>query len=340
MMIDSLRARLAWRTLLVLSLLVLAETATAFRTISLPWYDQLIVQGMILGCAAALVARVLTTELRALLTLKEHIADREPAQLEPIRFADLHSELRPIAHALNQCIARLALDETRQREFISNAAHQLRTPLSLLEVQVQCASRGQFDDVTVRDAIAGIRCTGRKMTGIVNQLLLLVQAEEPISPAARAAVDMGGVVTTAIEELAAAAHHRNVDLGVELENDLFVSGSVNLLTALVKNLIDNAIRHIHEGGRVTALCRLEAKEVVFQVEDNGPGIAAEERPRVFDLFYRGTSHADGAGLGLAIVRRVALAHGGSVTLTPGPERVGLQVTVRLPWWVAAMTPGT
>ncbi|CAN7373738.1 HAMP domain-containing histidine kinase [Trinickia sp. LjRoot230] len=336
---DSLGARIFWRMTLLFALLALAENAIAFQIAAAPWYCRLAIQGVMFTFTAALAFLILTSELRPLLRMKDYIAERKPTQLEPIRFEDLHSELRPIADALNQCAARLRLDVTRRREFIADAAHQLRTPLALLELQVQCAFRCEHDDPEIREAIAGIRCTGRKMTGIVNQLLLLAQADETIPPAARAAVDMKGIVTTAIEELATAAQHRNVDLGAELAGELFVSGSANLLMALVKNVIENAIRHIQEGGRVTASCRLDAKEVIFEVEDNGPGIAAEERPRVFDLFYRGRSSAEGTGLGLAIVRRVAEAHGGSVTLASGPERVGLQVTVRLPGWPTDMAMG-
>jgi two-component system sensor histidine kinase TctE len=100
----------------------------------------------------------------------------------------------------------------------------------------------------------------------------------------------------------------------------------------VSNLIDNAIRYTHKGGRVTAVCRSEGEQVMLQVVDNGPGIPAEARAHVFERFYRVAADTEGTGLGLAIVHQVARSHGGSVSVAAGAERVGLVATVRLPVW--------
>jgi two-component system sensor histidine kinase TctE len=104
------------------------------------------------------------------------------------------------------------------------------------------------------------------------------------------------------------------------------------LTALVSNLVDNAIRYTHEGGLVTAQCRREGDEIVLEVVDNGPGIPAEMRAHVFERFYRGMTNIEGTGLGLSIVQRIAQSHGGTVGVAPGKGRVGLVATVRLPAW--------
>jgi two-component system sensor histidine kinase TctE len=111
-----------------------------------------------------------------------------------------------------------------------------------------------------------------------------------------------------------------------------VAGNEQLLTALVANLVDNAIRYTHEGGSVTARCRREGEEVVLDVIDDGPGIPPEMRAHVFERFYRGMTNVDGTGLGLSIVQRIAQSHGGTVGVAPGPGRVGLVATVRLPAW--------
>lgn len=296
------------------------------------WHPQLVQQGLMLVLAVLLVLIGLTSELRPLMKLKEDVADRDPMELEPVRVGHLPTELRPIVDAINQCIARLKLHTITQRQFIADAAHQLRTPLTLLDTQVQCARQCIDDGPALADALTGIRRTSLKMTEITNQLLLLARAESAPSPSPDVPVDMTKVVSSVLEELILAAERRDIDLGAELESDARVAGNEQLLTALVANLVDNAIRYTQEGGAVTARCRRERDEVVLEVVDNGPGIPAEMRAHVFERFYRGMTSVEGTGLGLAIVDRIAHSHGGTVGVAPGEGRVGLVATVRLPAW--------
>jgi len=294
------------------------------------WHPQLVRQGLMLVLAVLLVLIGLTSELRPLMKLKEDVADRDPMELDPVRVAHLPTELRPIVDAINQCIARLKLHTSTQRQFIADAAHQLRTPLTLLDTQVECARQCVGETPALSDALAGIHRTSRKMTEITNQLLLLARAEAAPSP--NVSVDMTEVVSSVLEELILAAQRRDIDLGAELDGDLRVAGNAQLLTALVANLVDNAVRYTQEGGAVTARCRRQGAEVVLEVEDNGPGIPAEIRAHVFERFYRGMTNVEGTGLGLSIVQRIAQSHGGSVAVAPGAGRIGLVATVRLPAW--------
>ncbi|PMS23881.1 sensor histidine kinase [Trinickia dabaoshanensis] len=296
------------------------------------WHPQLIRQGMMLVLAVLLVLIGLTSELRPLMKLKDDVADRDPMQLEPVRVDHLPTELRPIVDAINQCIARLKLHTSTQRQFVADAAHQLRTPLTVLDTQVQCARQSAEDPAALADALGAIHRTSRKMTEMTNQLLLLARAESAPSPVPSVPVDMAQVVSSVLEELILAAQRRNIDLGAELGEDLRVAGSEQLLTALVANLVDNAIRYTQEGGCVTARCRRVDEEVVLDVIDNGPGIPAEIRAHVFERFYRGKTDVEGTGLGLAIVRRIAQSHGATVGIAPGEGRVGLVATVHLPAW--------
>ncbi|PMS25065.1 sensor histidine kinase, partial [Trinickia soli] len=274
------------------------------------WHPQLVRQGLMLLLAVLLVLIGLTSELRPLMKLKEDVADRDPMELEPVRVDHLPTELRPIVDAINQCIARLKVHASTQRQFIADAAHQLRTPLTLLDTQVQCARQCVDDEPALSDALAGIHRTSRKMTEITNQLLLLARAES--APSRNVAVDMTQVVSSVLEELILAAQRREIDLGAELQDEARVAGNEQLLTALVANLVDNAIRYTQEGGSVTARCRREGDEVVLEVVDNGPGIPAEIRAHVFERFYRGMTNVEGTGLGLSIVQRIAQSHGGTV----------------------------
>lgn len=126
------------------------------------------------------------------------------------------------------------------------------------------------------------------------------------------------------------AERRRIDLGAELDDDLQVAGSESLLSALLMNLVDNAVRYAHEGGRVTVSARRDGDAVVLEVVDDGPGIPAEARPHVFKRFYRVARDEEGTGLGLAIVEEIAQSHGGAVSLATGPGNRGVRMTVRLP----------
>jgi two-component system sensor histidine kinase TctE len=296
------------------------------------WRPQLIRQWLMLALVLLLVPLGLTLELRPLMKLKEDVADREPTQLEPIRPDHLPSELRPIVGAINQCIARLKVHASMQRQFIADAAHQLRTPLALLAMQTQFASQCDARDPALFDALKGARRTSQKMAELTGQLLLLAQAESMAPPRMETRVDLAEVVASVLEELIQTAQARDIDLGAELGEGVQVAGNNGLLASLVSNLIDNAIRYTQVGGSVTAICRCEGDEVLLQVVDNGPGIPAEARAHVFERFYRVAADTEGTGLGLAIVHQVARSHGGTVSVGAGAQRVGLVVTVRLPLW--------
>jgi two-component system, OmpR family, sensor histidine kinase TctE len=315
-----------------LSVVVVVGKTQASRQAMLTdlWHPQLIRQGLMLVLAVLFVLIGLTSELLPLVTLKSNVADRDPMELEPVRVDHLPSELLPIVDAINQCIARLKLHTATQRQFIADAAHQLRTPLTLLDTQVQVARQSVDDPLSLSDALTGIHRTSRKMTEITNQLLMLARAESASSP--NVPVDMTRVVSSVLEELILAAQRRDIDLGAEFDGDVSVAGSDQLLTALVANLVDNAIRYTQEGGTVTARCRRDGDEVVLEVVDNGPGIPAEARAHVFERFYRGKTNVEGTGLGLSIVQRIAQSHGGMVGVKPGEGLIGLIATVRLPAW--------
>lgn len=312
---------------------IVGKTQASYRAmVGKLWRPQLVRQALMLALVVALVLLGLTFELRPLVRLKDDVVDRDALQLVPVRIERLPAELRPVVDAINQCIARLKVHATTQRKFIADAAHQLRTPLALLGAQIDCACPCAHCGPLQTEALAGIRRSSRKMTEMTNQLLLLAQTETLAPGHTAVRVDVSAAVSGVLEELVAAAHRRQIDLGADLAATAYVAGSVTLLTALVTNLVDNAIRYTQVGGRVTATCRLDAGEVVLQVIDNGPGIPAEARAHVFERFYRVATDTEGTGLGLSIVREIAHSHGGTVALGLRTDDVGLVVTVRLPKW--------
>ncbi|MGF6753792.1 sensor histidine kinase [Paraburkholderia sp. GAS42] len=282
----------------------------------------------------------LTFELRPLMKVKDDVADRNPSQLQPLRVARLHVELRPIVDAINQCIARMSQQTAAQRQFISDAAHQLRTPLTLLDAQIQFARQRENRDARLAEALTGMHKSSRRMTTLTNKLLLLAQAESAAPSHTEECVDLVALIANVLEELIAFAQAREIDLGAELDDGLYVTGDEALTAALLTNLVDNALRYTQTGGRVTVQAHRSHDRVIVRVIDNGPGIRNEAKARVFERFYRASSNADGTGLGLPIVREIAQRQGGTVTLETGEHGIGLVATVEMRVWQAAARPAT
>jgi two-component system, OmpR family, sensor histidine kinase TctE len=295
------------------------------------WRPQLLRACVMLALVAALVPLGLAAALRPLMRLKDDLAGRSPLEIDPMRAQALPRELRPIVDALNQCIAQVRHHARTQRDFVSDAAHQLSTPLTLLDTQIQYACLNCGGERACEIALKSAGRSMKKMKAVTKQLLMLAQAESTPEPI-RTMTDMTDVVESVLEELIVLAQRRDIDLGAETEPGTMVAGNAALLSALVSNLVDNAIRYTQPGGRVTVIVRRSHEQVLLQVVDNGPGLSAEARAHVFERFYRASAFTDGTGLGLPIVREIALRHGGTVTLGAGYARAGLSVSVRLPAW--------
>ncbi|SAK80578.1 periplasmic sensor signal transduction histidine kinase [Caballeronia pedi] len=279
------------------------------------WRPQLVRQIEMVLLAVALACIGLTFELRPLLKVKKEVMDRDPMQLEPLRVERLHTELRPIVEAINQCIARLGLQVAAQRRFIADAAHQLRTPLTLLETQLQFARQHREMAPSLQEALAAMQRSNRSMVGLTNKLLLLAQAEAAdYTQLAKHEVDLAAIAQNVVEDLAMFAQKREIDLGAELVEAAWMIGHEGLLSALVHNVAENAIRYTQAGGHVTVAVKRDAQRVTLTVTDDGPGIPAEARSRVFEPFYRAAADVEGTGLGLAIAKEIVQAHRGEIRL--------------------------
>lgn len=292
------------------------------------WRPQLQRQLVLVGLAVVFVCLGLTFELSPLMKLKDDVSDRDPMQLAPLRVGRLHSELRPIVDAINQCIARLAVQVAAHRRFIADAAHQIRTPLTLLDTQLQYARARPTMDAALDEALAAMHRSNGSMVRLTNKLLLLAQAEAvDYSQLARQRLDLAVLALGVVEDLALLAQSRSIDLGAEL-HEAWLDGNADLLSALILNLTDNAIRYTQAGGRVTVHVHAGPQGTWLSVTDNGPGIRAEARAHVFEPFYRASTDMEGTGLGLAIARQITSAHRGEITLAPNPEGCGVVATVR------------
>jgi two-component system OmpR family sensor kinase len=240
-------------------------------------------------------------------------------------------ELLPFIASINRLLERIAAMFDQQRRFVADAAHELRTPITALSLQADNLDHTELPKES-RDRLAALKAGIRRIAHLLEQLLALARYESAAtSQAAPAAFD--GIVKEVVADFLSQAQQRGVDLGFERVDRIFVDADSTALAVLVRNLIDNALRHTPDGGRIDVAVLRHGDHAVLRIEDSGPGIPEAELARVFEPFYRGRWSADeGTGLGLSIVRRVVETLGGSVALENlrAPERTGLRAEVRIP----------
>ena len=268
-------------------------------------------------------------EVKVLEKTAQAVAKRTPESLEPIESAVVPEEVQPLVGALNGLMARLGDALGQQRQFIADAAHELRTPLTALRLQLDLAERAR-DDAQRTQAHSMLREGIARATHVVEQLLALARADPHVGSAANARFDMAELARAVVDSERALAEAKGIDLAIAADSPVVIDGDRAEIRVLMENLVDNAVRHTPAGSKVTVRCYPGASHAVLEVEDTGPGIAPEERERVFDRFYRSeTASEGGSGLGLAIVRRLAERHGGRVELLDAPGH-GLLARVSIP----------
>lgn len=264
------------------------------------------------------------------------VQSRDAATLAPVSSIDLPQEILPLTDALNDLLARLDHAIDAQRTFVADAAHELRTPLTALRLQMQLAERAD-DEAGRKAAFADLKAGLDRAARLVQQLLTLAR-QEPDSygkglDAGRQnlqPLDLNVLAQNVAANFALAADSKHIDIGIaQTPGEAVVNGDADALAIILGNLIDNAIRYSPDGGRVDIALHADAATVTLSVQDNGPGIAADQLPRVFDRFYRGDNAAThGSGLGLAIVKRIADLHGAKVEAANIGS--GLRVSVAFP----------
>jgi len=283
----------------------------------------------VLPFLAILIWFTIARGLKPLDRVAAAVARRSPALLEPLPETDLPREVQPLVGALNDLLSRLSHTLDAQRAFVADAAHELRTPLTAVHLQAQLAERATTDAERAA-ALAELKGGLERATRLVEQLLTLAREEPEVSEVPPAPVDLAAVAREVISDLAPLAGAKGIDLGLSSTAASMVNGDVDALRTLISNLVDNAIRYTPAGGRVDVALSDDGGSAVLTVRDSGPGIAVEDRERVFDRFYRGSGAGGvrGSGLGLAIVKHIAERHGAGVELGTGIDGRGLGVTVR------------
>lgn len=265
--------------------------------------------------------------LAPLRNVADAVRRRDAESLEPLPLTGLPAEVAPLAAALNALLERLRTAFDSQRAFVADAAHELRSPLTALKLQVEVLRR--TPDAAAREqATAELAAGVERARHLVEQLLALARAEPGGAETAFGEVDLSETARLAAADCVPLAVERGVELELDAPQPVAQRGDASALRILARNLIDNAVRHAGRGGRVQVRAtRPAGGGALLQVDDSGPGIAPAERARVFDRFYRRSAEElSGSGLGLAIVRAIADRHRATLTLGDAPLG-GLRVDV-------------
>jgi len=295
------------------------------------WMEYVLPPLIALPVLALLVGWAVRRGLRPLDALASLLATRKPGSHETLALADAPRELEPVLAALNAQFGLLEEALERERRFSADVAHELRTPLASTMINLENAEATR-DTHEADVALAGARESLAALARRVEQLLSLARLEASFRDGERAVVDLPTVARTVIEELSPLIAESDVELDVELPvRPVPVHGHEVALAALMRNLLENALRHVPGGGRVQFVVGSEQGKAVIDVIDNGEGIPPERRAAVFARFHREAgSRGDGYGLGLSIVQRAAQLHDASIELLDSPFGHGLRVSVRMP----------
>ena len=277
-----------------------------------------------------IVADLVRKMLRPLSALSTEIDQRAEQDLHPVEEDHLPVEVRPFIVAINRLLARVAQSMHAQRRFVADAAHELRSPLTAMSLQAERLAEAEMS-AQAHERLATLQRGIERGRKLLDQLLTLAKAQstadQPQSP-----VSVQGIYRRVLEDLLPQAEAKHIDIGVEGTQDAQVLVNELDLVAVVKNLVDNAIRYTPDGGRVDLSVSVRNGCAVLQIQDSGPGISTVERTRVFDPFYR-TLGSDqvGSGLGLSIVKAIADRIGATVRLSYSDEekQSGLSVSVAI-----------
>ncbi len=271
--------------------------------------------------------------LKPLQKLSHAIAQRRPEAMTPIDNAAQPLELQPLVTTVNELLARLGAALEQQRHFVADAAHELRTPLSVLQLQLDILQRAESNDE--RDqAIVQLRTGLQRITHLAQQLLSIARAEGVSQNIIAGSIHISSVIEIVLKRHLPLARARDLDCGVTRLETLTVHCARTDMETILDNLVSNAIRYTPSGGRIDIAAYREMNNAVIEVADSGPGIPPSEQARVFDRFYRvlhsGTDVVEGSGLGLAIAKTLCDRYGASIQISNGDNGCGARFTIRWP----------
>jgi two-component system OmpR family sensor kinase len=266
-----------------------------------------------------LIVRIVRIQLEPVASLARSLDAQSAHHLRPLQSDNLPQEIMPFIHAINRLLEKINLLMGQQRRFIADAAHELRSPLTALSIQSQNLLNAESLEA-MRERVSPLRAGIEQARHLTEQLLNLARtqadARQPV------ATNVSAMARELIAEFLPLSDAQHLDLGLDETAPFFLQAEPDALRLIIRNALENALKYTPEGGEVTL--RLIPDDAVIEVVDNGPGIPASERERVFDSFYRmpGTA-GEGSGLGLAIAKEAAIRMNGVITLHEPQQGSGL-----------------
>jgi two-component system OmpR family sensor kinase len=290
-------------------------------------FDALQLFALLFPVAALLIYLTVGAGMRSLQRMAQDVGLRSHLDLTPIDPRQLPVEVTPLVSSLNDLMARLNRVITSQKTFVADAAHELLTPITAVQLQAQLLSRAT-DEERRHETLVALRAGLTRTVHVAQQLLALARQDPDLEQPASEPVDLAELARHVIQTQVAVAELRGTTLELHAPAPALVTGTSDALAVLLSNLVDNALKYTPAGGRVRVTVVGDQGHCRIVVEDSGPGIPAEEHQRIFDRFYRrpGTN-ALGSGLGLAIVKNIAERHHGAIELQTSASLGGLAIQV-------------
>jgi len=284
----------------------------------------IIPQLLIVPCLILGALLVIRKTFKPLLTLSSEIDARRADQLEPLSIAQPPDELKPIIQALNRWMQRVSNAIAMQKRFTSDAAHELRTPVTALKLQMSAMQHGDQAalDHCLQQAQGGVA----RMERLVHQLLTLAKVDPDARQQEMQSFALSPLVIKVLNDLSPLYRKKQLDIGFTRADDVSMTGLPDEIEVLLNNIIVNAIHYTPAGGVINLSLTAFADGLRLEVDDSGPGITPEALEKVFDRFYRAEqSEVTGSGLGLAIVKEIAFKHQATIRLVNKPAKTGLIV---------------
>ncbi|MBL8267762.1 ATP-binding protein [Steroidobacter sp.] len=289
--------------------------------------DALQLFAVLFPVAALLIYLTVGAGMRALQRMAQDVGRRSHLDLTPIDPRQLPVEVTPLVNSLNDLMARLNRVISSQKTFVADAAHELLTPITALQLQAQLLSRA-VDEDRRHETLVALRAGLNRTVHVARQLLALARQDPDLEQPATELVDLTELARHVIQIQSSVAELRGMTLELHAPAPAMVTGISDALAVLLSNLLENALKYTPTGGRVRVNIVADSAQCRVVVEDSGPGVPAEEYQRIFDRFYRrpGTG-ALGSGLGLAIVKNIADRHQAAIQLQTSASLGGLCIQV-------------
>jgi two-component system OmpR family sensor kinase len=279
----------------------------------------------------------ITRSLAPIERTRRQVAKRAADDLSALPDHDLPDEVRPLVTELNLLFGRVQNAFDIQKNFVADAAHELRSPLTALKLQAQALQRAgsqggaEGNGATPDLAVARLNQGIDRAIRLVEQLLVLAREEASAGTAQFETIDLIELVRLAVADMLPQALRKDIDMGVIHAEAASVSGQPEALRMVMRNLLDNAVKYTPDGGQIDISIELDNGQALLAIDDSGPGVSPAARPRVFDRFYRASDALaeTGSGLGLAIVKTIVDRHGATLRIDQSARLGGLRAELRM-----------